>query len=200
MANLLSIAEQAWRQLFPNPGDETALKKEEFIAAAKTEYAYQLWLKIKQDKREYGECEIPSYLLSETVPPLDVVDNQVDISSLKIMRSIDQELWLQNVGGVVCECRYVKSTINHTQLMCDDDSLGDNDRTYYVVGKKIVFPRGTHKSTIAIIYANSGEEIDGRIEVDDMIAGVVRRTLIEIFGGKIGVEDKVNESNSNVKQ
>lgn len=195
--NLLSVAEQAHSQLFPNPTDEPLIALEDFIATAKGEYAYQLWRKIKEDKREYGECEVPSYLLTETDPPLEVVDNMIDISDLKIMRSIDQEQWLQNVGGINCECRYIKSTVNHTQLLCDDDSLGDGARTYYVLGKKIVFPQGTHKNALSIIYANNGEKIDGTIEVDDAVAGIIRRALIDIYAGRTGVEDKTNNTNAN---
>ena len=197
MANLLSIAELAFNQLFPRPGDEEAVDKQDFVATAKSEYAFQLWRKIKEDKLLYGECDIPSYLLSEKELP--VVDNYMDISGLKIMRSIDQELWLQNIGGIGCECNYVKSSLNQSKLMCDDDSLADDSKTYYPLGQKIIFPKGVHKDTLSITYANNGEEIDGRIEVDDAIGGIVRTRLIEIYGGKTGAEDKKNDSDSNSK-
>lgn len=197
MANLLSIAEQAWSQLFPRPGDEEAVDREDFVATAKAEYAYQLWRKIKEDKVLYGDCDIPSYLLSEK--ELEVVNNEMDISSLKIMRSIDQELWLQNIGGINCECNYVKSTLNQSKMYCDDDSLSDDSKPYFPQGLKIKFPKGVHKSPLEITYANNGEEIDGRIEVDDAVGGIVRVRLIEIYGGKIGQEDKSNDSNSSTK-
>lgn len=195
MANLLSIAEEAWSQIFPRPNDEEAVDREDFVATAKTQYAFELWKRIKEDKREYGTCDIPSYLLSEA--ELEVVDNEMDISSLSIMRSIDQELWLQDIGGVSCECLYVKSTLNQTKSLCDDDSLPDTAKTFYPLGKKIKFPRGTHKTPLKIVYANNGQEIDGMIEVDDAIGGIVRIRLIEIYGGKIGPEDPSNDSQSN---
>lgn len=198
MANLLSIAELAWRQLFPNPGDENAVSREEFIATAKTEYAYQLWLKIKQDKVQYGESEVPSYLLSQV--DLPIVDNAMDISELKILRSIDQELWLQDIGGFNCKCTYIKSTQSMSKVLCDDDSLPEDAKTYYPIGKKIIFPAGTHADTLSITYANSGEKIDDMIEIDDMVAGLIRRSLIEIYGGKMGQEDKTDNSNSNQTQ
>lgn len=196
MANLLSIAELSWLQLFPSGSDEPTIDREDFVATAKSEYAFQLWRKIKEDKLLYGEADIPSYLLSET--ELDVTDNVMDISSLKIMRSIDQELWLQDIGGLACECIYVKSTLNNTKILCDDDSLPDNSKTFYPLGKKIIFPQGTHKDKLKIIYANNGEDIDGEIEVDDAVGGIVRTRLIEIYGGKIGVADTANDSNSNI--
>lgn len=197
MANLLSIAEQAWNQLFPRPGDEEAVDIQDFVATAKSIFSYEVWRKIKEDKLLYGECDIPSYLLSEK--ELEVTDNFMDISGLKIMRSIDQELWLQNIGGIGCECNYVKSTLNQTKLYCGDDSLADDAKTYYPMGLKIIFPRGVHKTPLSITYANAAEEINERIEIDDAIAGIVRVRLIEIYGGKIGQEDKANDSNSNTK-
>lgn len=193
MANLLSIAEETWRQLFPDPTPQTKVKREEMIATAKNEYAYQLWLKLMVDKREDGYIEAPSYLLTEK--ELDIEDDTMDLSSLKIMRGLPWEIWLQNVGGMNCECKYVKSTVNLSQVLCDDDSLGDSDKTYYVLGKKIKFPRGVHKDKLSIIYANGGENIDGEIEVENTIGGIVRRTLLEIYAGRIGPADKTQNNN-----
>jgi hypothetical protein len=197
MANLKEIAELAWAQLFPLGGDEVAVDREDFVATAKVEHAYQLWRKIKEDKREYGECDIPSYLLKEV--ELDVKDNQISLEGLNIMRGIDQELWLQDVGGMDCECTYVKSTVNHTKLLCDDDSLPSDQRTFYPMGKKILFPQGTHSDKMKILYAHSGEETDVYLEVDDVIAGIVRSRLLEIYAGKVGAEDKTNDTNTNSK-
>lgn len=198
MSNLLSIAELAWRQFTPNPGAQNAITKEEFQATAKTEYAYQMWLKSKMDKLEEGLFLVPSYLLTEV--EVDVVSGEVNLADLEIMKGLDQnELWLQNVGGISCECRYVKSSMNMTQLMCDDDSLGDDVKTYYVMGRKIKFPQGTHKDKILITYANNGQNVDGGIEVDDAIGAVIRTRLIEIYTGKTGQEDKTNDNNSNLK-
>ncbi len=197
MANLKEIAELAWSQLFPQPGDEVAVDREDFVSTAKTEYAYQLWRKIKEDKREYGESDIPSYLL--TTVTLPVVDNKVSLTGLSIMRSIDQELWLQDVGGMNCDCEYIKSTINNSKLLCDDDSLPEDSKTYYPRGKEIIFPKGTHADEIEITYANSGEDIDDEIEVDDALGGIVRVRLIEIYGNKVGIEDNKDDSNINTK-
>lgn len=192
MANLLSIAEQVWLQIYPKATDETKTTKEEVIATAKSEYAYQLWLKLMAERREEGYLEVPSYLLSEI--DLPVVDGEMDISSLKIMRGLPSEIWLQKVGEIDCKCKYVKTTLNMAQVLCDDDSLADTDKLYYPVGKKIKFPKGVHKSPLEIIYANSGEKVDDNIEVDDIIGGVVRRSLLEIYLGKVGPEDKTNNT------
>ena len=194
MANLKSISELAFRQLFPNPSDETRLKKEEFFATAKTEYAAAMWIQAKEEGRENGEYPVPSYLLSES-EELDVVGNAIDTTSLKVLKGLPNEMWLQNVGGIGCDCQYIKSNINLSQLLCDDDSLPDGSKTYYVLGRKIKFPKGTHKTKLAIIYANNGEGIDGSVDVDDNVASIVRRRLLEIYAGKVGEEDKTNNTN-----
>ena len=187
MANLLEVADLAWRQLFPNPDDETAVSRAEFIATTKNEFAYQQLLMVWKEKSDEGYFEVPSYLLTNV--SLDIVNDTADISGLSILRSLPQEVWLQNVGGLGCDCKYVKSTLNLSQLLCDDDSLDDAARTYIVMGKSIYFPKGTHITPLPIIYANNGIGVDGRIEIDDAIAGILRTRLIEIYGGKTGTED-----------
>lgn len=194
MASLNSVAELVWKQLFPDPTVQTKTKKEEVLASAKLEYSYQLWLKLMADKREDGYIDTPSYLLSEK--ELDVENNEMDISDLKIMRGLPWEIWLVQIGELDCECKYVKSTANLAQVLCDDDSLGDSNKTYYVVGKRIKFPKGTHKNKLPIIYANSGETVDGKIEIDDTVAGIVRRSLFELYGGRIGSTDETNNDNN----
>lgn len=192
MANLLSICEQVFLQIQPKATDESKTTVEEIIATGKSEYAYQLWMKLMAEKREDGYLEVPSYLLTET--ELEVVNNVMDVSDLKIMRGLPSEIWLQKIGEIDCKCKYIKTTLNLAQVLCDDDGLADTDKLYYAVGRKIKFPRGVHKTPLPIIYANSGEKVDGRIEIDDIIGGVVRRTLLEIYLGKVGPEDKTNNS------
>lgn len=84
-----------------------------------------------------------------------------------------------------------------SQLLCGDDSKPDEARTYYPLGKQIVFPLGVHKNPLPIIYANRGDELDDDIEIDDGIAAIVRTRLIDIYGGKTGTEDVTNNTNSN---
>ncbi len=197
MASLKAIAELTWRQIFPKGSDETRVTREEFLSTAKTEYAYQFWIKMKADKAEDGEFEIPSYLLSEDT--LTVKNNEADISQLKsagkaILQGLDQEMWLQNIGGLGCECIYVRTTVNTAQALCGDDSLPDDVKTYIVIGKKIKFPKGVHTNELPIIYANNGNTVNSDIEVDDVVGAMVRRGLQELYGGKIGPEDKTNDS------
>lgn len=194
-ANLLSIAEQAWKQLFPKPSDETAISKAEFIATAKSEYALQMWSFSKNEKNQEGVFNVPSVLLSEV--ELEVKDNVMDISGLEILRSLTNDSWVQNIGGLTCSCPYVKTNVNQAQLLCGDDSLPDNARTYLVVGNQVRFPLGVHKTPLTIMYANRGEKVDGKIEIDDAIGGILRSRLIEIYGGKMGKEDDTNNSNPN---
>lgn len=195
MVSIQETAELCWLQLNPTPGDETANTKEEFIATAKSTFAYNQLLLAWKEKRDEGSFQVPSYLSTETIP-LDVVNNEIDISGFDIMRSLPQEVWLQNIGGINCNCVYIKSTINQSQLLCDDDSLGDN-KTYFVIGDKIRFPKGTHSNKLPIIYANNGMQLDGLTMIDDAMASIVRDKLFEIYGGKVAPVDPTNNTNPN---
>lgn len=195
MANLNSISELFWRQMFPNPTDETSISLQEVIETAKSEYAYQFLLYYWKEKSVDGEFDMPGELATEK--EFDVVNNEIDISGLNIMSRLPNQRWLQNIGGLTCECKYVKTNINQAQLLCDDDSLPDIYKTYLVIGNKIKFPKGTHSNKLTIIVANDGTEIDGVIEVSDEIGALVRRGLSEIYFGKTNQEDKTNNTNAN---
>lgn len=195
MATLQETCELAWRQCFPNPSDETSITKEEFIATGRREFAYQSLLFAWKEKSDEGYFDVPSYLSTEVELP--VVNDEIDISSLKILRSLPQEIWVQNIGGLGCHCKYIKSTVNMTALLCEDDSRDDAAKTYYFLGKKIRFPQGVHKTPLTIIYANSGDGVDGTTEIDDAIAGIIRTRLLDIYLGKTPPEDTTNNSNAN---
>jgi hypothetical protein len=194
MANLLEICELSWRQAFPIPSSNTLITLEEFISTGKNEFAYQTLLMAWKDRAE-DYYEVPSYLLAEA--DLEVKNNEMDISELKYFKSLPMDTWLVNLGGFDCHCKYVKSTANLEQLLCGDDSLDDAARTYFALGKKIVFPKGVHKTPLKIVYANRGEGVDGRIEVDEAIASLIRTKLNEIYLGRIPQSDTSNNSNPN---
>ncbi len=193
---LESTCELAWLQLFPKGADDSPITKEEFISTGRSELAYQMLLMAWNEKNREGEYNIPSYLLTQVEKK--VVDNEMDISDLNIITALPQEIWLVNLGGLTCECKYVKSNVNLSQIFCDvEDGLGGNVKTYFVLGKKIVFPKGVHTSPLKIIYANSGDSIDGETPIQDELAAIVRVRLIEIYGNKIGKEDTSNDGNPN---
>lgn len=200
MADLRSIAELVWKQMNPNPGNETKITRGQVIETAKTEYAYWMWRKIKEDKAAEGESNVPSYLLDEK--EVEVQNNYIDISDIGIMRSIDQDLWLQDVRPVEvdakCECQYIKTTFNTNKALCDDDSIPDTAKTYYPLGKKIIFPRGTHSERLVLVYAKNATGIDEEIEVEEAIGAQVRRSLMDIYLGKVQPEDKTNNTNPDI--
>lgn len=195
MTNLQATAELIFNMMYPTPDSETAITKEEVIASAKNIFAYQQLLMAWRDKREDGSFEVPSYLSTES-EPLEVKDNSIDISGLDIMRSLPSEIFLQKVGGWDCQCQYIKSTINQTQLLCDDDSIGDA-RTYFLIGDKIRFPRGTHANKLPIIYANSGSGVDNLMPIDEAMATLVMDKLREQYLGKVAPVDVTNNTNAN---
>lgn len=194
MANLLEIANLSWEKQFPLATDEVAISRESFVATAKLEYAYAFLLWYWRENATEGVFNMPGNLSKES-EPLKVVDNEVDISSLDIMSRLPNDRWLGKIGKLTDDCVYVKSNINQTQLLKDDDSLPDLYYPYVVLGKKIIFPKGTHSNPITIIYAGSGKDIDENIEVDDAIGAQVRNRLDEIYFQKIGFVDKTNNSN-----
>lgn len=194
MASLQEVCELAWRQIFPNPGDETSITKEEFIATGRYEWAYQTLLASYNEKTLEGDYEVPSYLLTEV--DKEIVNNEMDISDLKYFKSLPKDIWLVKIGDG-CTCKYVKSTANLSQLLCDDDSLPDTTKTYYISGKKIKFPQGAHSKHLLLTYANMGEGISGNTDIDDAIGAIIRTRLNEIYLGKLPPADVTNNSNPN---
>lgn len=194
--NIKEIAALAHSQAFPKNGARAAIDIVEFERTAISEWAYQTLLMAWKEKAEEGYFEVPSYLLAEVEK--DVVENEMDISDLKYFKSLPTELWLQQIGENDCECRYIKSTLNLTQLLCDDDSLSDADRTYFPLGKKLKFPKGVHKTPLKIVYATMGSDEHGIIEVSEAIGALIRQRLNEMYIGKRMPVDVTNNNNENV--
>jgi hypothetical protein len=191
--DLNSIAQVNYDQLYPNATEQTSIKVEHFIEEAKSRYAWEMFRISKETKRAEGEWEIPSALFRQS--NLSVVDNEADISDLKIFRSFDGDIWVGNLGGLGSDCNYIRQSVNQSQMLLDDEYIG-NGHPYTIIGKKILFPRGTHKKTIPIIYASNGEDLDGKIEVDDAIGALVSDYIYKKFSGKLP-EDRSADSNTN---
>lgn len=191
--NLKEVAELSWQKIYP-AGSKAPIPKESFIRTAYEEFAYQSLLMAWKEKSD-DYYEVPYYLLTEVEK--DIHNNEMDISDLKVFKSLPMQMWLQNIGGMDCHCKYVKSTLNLTQLLCDDDSLDDETKTYYAIGKKIVFPKGTHAETLKITYANMGNTLDGSVEVDEAISSLIRDKLDAIYLGKVPPFDTTNNQNPN---
>lgn len=195
MASLKETAELAWLQVFPLANDETPITKEQFISDAKTQYSWEVWRLSKEEKAQEGVFNIPSSLMTEV--SLDVKDNKIDISELNVLRSLTNDKWLINIGGLTSKCKYIASNVNNAQLLEDDDSLPDDSKTYLVVGNSIQFPHGTFKNPESIIYANNGLSLDAEeVQIDDSLAAIIRTKLIDIYQRKEPV-DNTNNSNAN---
>lgn len=192
--DLNQIAQIAYDQVYPNAEQATSVKVEHFIETAKTRYAYEMFLLSKELKRADGEWNIPDTLLREDT--LTIENNEADISALKIFKSFEGGLWIAKLGDFSCDCGYTKHTVNLSNILCDDEYHG-NSKPYVPIGKKIKFPFGSHGKTVPIIYASSGEDVEGEIEVDDAIADRVGDYLWKRFTGKLP-EDRTVNSNANV--
>lgn len=197
MANLNEIGQLIFNALNPNPGDETAIQREEVITSCKVQYALAMWTMARNTKNQDGEFEVPSNILAQS-EPLPVFDNEMDISELKVLRGLPSEMWLQRVGSLTCECDYIKTTVNKAQIFCDvEDGLADTTKTYYVIGKKIYFPKGVHADKLPIIYAKDGEDIEGIFEVDDVVAAIIQQQVLGMYMNKTGQEDTNNDGKPN---
>lgn len=193
MADLKSISQVCYDQLYPNATMQTSIKVEHFIEEAKIRYAWEMFRMSKEVKRAEGEWEVPSALLRQS--NLDIIDNEADISDLKIFRSFDGDMWIANIGGIGSDCNYIRMSVNQSQMLLDDEYTG-NGHPYTIIGKTIIFPKGTHKKTVPMIYASNGEDLDDKIEVDDAIGALVSDYIYKKFSGKLP-EDRSADSNSN---
>lgn len=193
MSNLKEIAQVNYDQIYPNATAETSIKVDHFISEGKNRYAWELFRISKEEKRSEGEWEIPSVLWREA--DVEVVNDKADISMLNIFRSFEGDTWIGNIGGIGCECNYLRQSVNLGQILCDEDYWG-NDKPYYVIGQSIKFPVGAHKSTLPITYASNGEDLEDEIEIDDAIGALVSEYLYKKFSGKLP-EDRTADSNSN---
>jgi len=194
MASLKEIAAIAYDQVYPNADQNAAIQVEHFIQTALTRYAFELFLTSKELKRVDGEWEIPDVLLREAT--LNIENNEADLSGLKIFTSFDGGKWISMVGDFGCDCGYIKHSVNLANILCNDEYDG-NKKTYVPIGRKLKFPKGVHGNTVPIIYASSGEDVDGDIEVDDAIGDRVGEYLWKRFSGRIP-EDRTQNSNTNV--
>lgn len=193
MANLLEIAQEVYDEVFPNPSPQNAVKFDHVLVVAKSRYAYELWLKSKNDAREDGGWEVPSALWREA--EIEVSNNKADISHLKIFRSYDGDAWLGSVGDG-CDCPYVRVSMNlYGVIGCDKEYLG-NSLPYTVIGNSIKFHNGAHSKTVPIVYASSGEDMDDNVEIDDAMSALVSDYLWKRFANKLPV-DRTNNSNEN---
>jgi hypothetical protein len=191
--SLKAVAEDVWLQV-TSISDEPRIEQEQVEQNAKSEYAWQMLQMYWREKKENGEYPMPSYLLRET--ELKIVNDEANIEDLAVLRSIPCDLWIQMVGTF--SCLYTKTTVNQAQLMEGDDALGDNAKTYFVVGNKFKFPKGVHSNKIPLIYANDGSDLDADdVQVDDAIAALVRERLLASYIGKIAPQDVTNNSNPN---
>lgn len=194
MVTLNSIAEEAWRQI-GSAKDEARIPLGVVQATALNEYSYQLLLLAWKERRDDGYYTVPSEILSEA--DIKVVNNEADISNLPILRSLPWESYIQGIDETNCDCKYIKSTVNLSKILCDDDSLG-NDKTFYLLGNKMKFPKGAHSPDLKLIYANDGSALNGEETfVSEAVGALVRQRLIDIYLGKTVPADTTNNSNPN---
>jgi hypothetical protein len=194
LPTLEAIARGVHIQIYPSQNDETPIKFGVFLSAAKTHYAYRVWELNRADANGMGENNIPPSLL--TVGELLVKENVADISKLQALTSLPSNTWIQSLGGFECgDCEYDIMDMNKWKLLCKDKSRKEGDKAVIVIGNTIRFPEGTFddNETVEIVYANLGQGLNGKTEIDQALGALVRRDLLNDFSKRSPL-DKTNNS------
>lgn len=195
MPTLEAIARGVHTIIYPSQNDETPIPFGVFLSAAKTHYAYRVWELNRADVRSEGENNIPTSLLS--VGSLVVKEKIADISKLQAMTSLPGNTWIQSLGGFECgDCSYDIMDMNKWKLLCDDKSRKEGDKAVIVVGNTLRFVEGIFDDNeeVEIVYANMGQGVDGKTDIDQALGALVRRDLLNDFS-KRNPLDKTNDSN-----
>lgn len=194
MPTLNEVCELVWRKVVPNGSAQSDTKRDEIIATGQLQYASSMWIRSKELEASDGYFEIPAGLLTEKEFPVN--DNMIDLTDEPVLNSLGSNGWLQDVGGVGCDCKYIKSSLNEEKILKGDDSIG-NARTFFPVGKKIMFPRGTHNSKLKVTYVNNGSGLDAdEIMIDEYVGAKVMDKLMQLYGPHIPADHSA-DSNSN---
>lgn len=192
MADLKTIAQVNYDQIYPNATSQTSIKVEHLIEEAKLRYAWELFRISKETKRTDGEWEIPSDLWREA--NIAITNREADVSSLNIFRSLEGDTWIGNIGGINSDCQFIRLSMNMRQSF--DDDYSGNAIPYVVIGTKIKFIKSVPGKSLPIIYASNGTDLDDEINVDDAIGALVSDYLFKKFSGRLP-EDRTADSNTN---
>lgn len=186
-----SIATIVHRQINPHPGTRPVNLLGEYIARAKTIYAARMVNQASEQMREDGSWEVPSQLIVPGV--ITVKNNAADISRLKIMRSLRNDMWVRQLGeGNGCE--FVRYSDSQTRTITDRELMG-NLIPFTVVGNMILFITGYRDGELAIRFVSDGTDLKNGIQLDAVIADFVMDKLYQLYSKK-EKEDKTNDNNS----
>ena len=199
MATIQSVAELAYRQVFPNPQVTNDITIEEFIESAKLLYTRHLWDINRINRQDEGFTSTNPNLLS--FGTITIENNKADLAHLNAIDYFNGVAWIQQIGDIMegCEaCGYTLYDLPKYKALCNDDSVDKRKKPAVLVGKQMMFPKGSWKDSEPIIYVGSGDGLDDEVEVDNLAASFVRQSLVELYLGKKGPEDTTNNNNSNV--
>lgn len=194
MTSLKEIVQAAYEIVYPMPSDETPIKKEAFMVTAKAELAFNYWKISKERKNTEGYFEVDSHLM--TTIDLPVVNNKLQLANLPILRSLENDRWLIQLGDFG-SCTFTKTSINQIKLYQGNDSLPDNEIVYVIIGNEIRFDREIKQKTLSLTYANEGDDINADVQIDGVLGAIVMRSLLDIYQKK-NPTDTTNNSNPNI--
>lgn len=191
---LQAVAELVYRQVNPNPKDESPSTLAEYIESAKLRFAYRTWERNRLNK-SMGEGNVVDGALVRSYD-MTVVDKKASIAEISPLRMLTDNMWIQSVGGISCGgCQYTVMDINSYKLLCDDESRNpEYDKAAVPVGSSILFPDGAHAETVELIYVNDGSDVEDDMDVDGSIGAMVQSDLFALYSKQFK-EDKSNNSN-----
>lgn len=195
MAKLKSVAELAFRKVFPKRGDESSNLFAEFVATAKLFYAGELWNLNRANKNNGDGDIVPSNLLVEN--ELIFENGYASYQHISPLFSLNKNSWISVLGNPSCSCDETYYVINNNEylLYCNDASR--SKKIAIVMQGKIKFPEGVYNEKIPITYVTTGEDLEDDIEIDDAIGRVVFMQLVDTYQKKEQT-DKTNNSNPNI--
>lgn len=193
--SLWTIAELAWKQVYPKGKEETKNTVEEFVETAKDEYAnvaFTTWLQLRNDS------------------DLSLIENLLTRKKYEVKENTDGELYSDLEVSVFTLPRdmgifivqpprqrpLIKGSIGTQNLFADDPG----ERSYYRLEKKIFYPEGfaipgTKEVMITLVALDF---IDNELEVPDIFAKPIRDALVSKYMGTISVPvDDTNNKNAN---
>lgn len=198
MKSIRAVAELAWRQLNPQPGDEVLTLKEEMIETAKNEFAGQAWVQYVNARKEGDKAIFESMLRRKVYLPEESVEGLfVQLDETIIDLPNDEGIRL--VAAVTKGARpFTKGRLESHNLFADDHG----EKTYYRLQDKIFFPDGLNvpgsKISVSVLLVTAGALNEDDLLVPAHMASAIHDALLQKYQPTRNIPSNVtNDQNPN---
>ena len=197
MKSIRLIAELAWRQLNPNPSEEVANLKEEYIETAKNEFAGLAWIQYMGARKEGDKAVFEGLLRRKVYLPQE--------SEEGLFLQLDEDVIdLPNDEGIRMVAAVAKGVRPLTKARAESLNLFQDDpgeKVFYRLQRKIFFPYGLNvqgKTSVAVLMVSAGAIGEDDLLIPAHMAADIHGALINKYGPTKGVPSNVtNDSNAN---